>query len=638
MATLQESKFRRVWLAGMVLTGLLAWPFMGEAQQTVIGKVKKFSVSHDFHPPPHQSQMKSLLQGAEAVPTDGGRVVTIKDGKLQTFHEDGKQEMLVEAPHCVYDATKRSVTSDGSLRAQTADGRFSISGEGFAWHTTNSVLLISNRVRTYIHPDLLQSGGDAGSSTPSAAAPSEGIEILSDEFEFATEAGIGVYRRNVRVAGTNLAMSAGILTIRMPISGNAAGANSDATEIRMPAGQRQLETITAERSVVVDYLGAHATGERAIYSARTGIIDVTGQPTWQADQREGRADHITIDRTNRVFLAQGNSWLKLPGQTMGPASLLPAGKSSKLQPATTNSFVEIRSDSYELRTNWGVFRKAVRVVERRGSQASATMDCGLMTLAFTGTNQLDRLVAEDNVVISQEDKRLTGGKAVYTGKDGVLELTREPQWLYGPRQGRGRVLRVHSRQEEMVVQGNASMRLPAREFGQLTAVQDKSKLAAPTNSADFADVFAEEYSFTPLLARFRGGVYISHPSMNWACESLTIQLPPESGPIQSILAEQGVSFDLLDKNGEKVHGTGDRVVYTYNVSGNVTNELVELSGNPVLERTDVASGNPITMRNRVFVFDRIKNAVIVTGNYYGFSNLQVSNTNVFGSNPLLPPK
>src|SRR2546425_324078 len=89
----------------------------------------------------------------------------------------------------------------------------------------------------------------------------------------------------------------------------------------------------------------------------------------------------------------------------------------------TNPFVEIQSDNYELRTNSAVFRNHVRAEERADEQLRGRLDCGLMTVTFSGTNELQQLVAENDVVIEQGDLRFTGGKAVYSGDPGLLELT-----------------------------------------------------------------------------------------------------------------------------------------------------------------------------------------------------------------------
>jgi hypothetical protein len=118
------------------------------AQTNATTKVKDFRVP-EYYDPPHEGQMKSLLQGAEAEPASEGRIL-ITSVKLKRFSENGELQVLVEAPHCVFDSVRREVSSPGPLRVRSADGKMDLQGEGFLWQQTNSNLVISNRVRTVI--------------------------------------------------------------------------------------------------------------------------------------------------------------------------------------------------------------------------------------------------------------------------------------------------------------------------------------------------------------------------------------------------------------------------------------------------------------------------------------------------------
>jgi lipopolysaccharide export system protein LptA len=307
---------RKLWLsAALLLAALAAAPPAASGQQTVMGRVKNFSVSPDYYDPPHQAQAKSLLQGAEAVPMAGGQQVQITQARLRTFREDGAEEMLVVAPECLYESRSRSVRSAGPLEVQTADGKFSLQGEGFSWQQTNSTLVISNQVRTRVHPSLLQRGEPSEAAAATAEEPP--LEITSERFEYAREEGLGIYRGQVRVSGTNLAMSGGVLTIQMPVGG------------------RRVQSITAEQQIAVEYSGVQASGEHAVYAADTGMVRVWGRPAWKTGQREGRAEELVIDPTNRVFLASGNGWMRLPGESLAGSGLLASGrKAAKRQPTS----------------------------------------------------------------------------------------------------------------------------------------------------------------------------------------------------------------------------------------------------------------------------------------------------------------
>lgn len=592
---------------GLVLCAALVAGLV-RGQKVGSGKGIKFS---DYYDPPHETQMKWLLEGGSARPQGGERIVAVTQAKVQTWRESGEGEMVVEAPQCIYDADQRVVSSPGQLRLRTADGAFDLEGEGFSWQQTNFVLFVSNRVHTIVRPDLAGPQSASARTNPPARLAGR-IDIFSDQFDFSEKSGQGTYRGNVRVAGTNLALTAGILTVLVP------------------GTDRRLQSLTAETNVICNYETIHATAQRATYSVDTERVNLTGQPTWRDGSREGRGDELVMDRTNGVFRADGHAWLKMPGRAMGTLSFLPQGASPATKPpSATNEFAEVICDAYEFRTNSAVFRDQVRVTERRDDQVQGKMSCGKLSLAFAGTNELQRMVAENQVVVEQETNRLncglltltfagtnelermvaqqevvieqdtnrfTAGEAVYTASNGMLDLTENPAWRAGLREGKGDRILVDVQRQQMSVQTNAFMRVPAGEFGRSTAFGSGAspQTGASPGRRESAEVFAHDYTVGPEGALFRGKVRLEHPQMQWSCEQVAALAPHGAGRTNQVVAEQTVVFDMTDDRGQKVHGTGDKAVYTYGVSGVVTNEMIVLTGNPArLVATNFAGVNSI---------------------------------------------
>jgi len=120
----------------------------GLPQSNVVSHANDFS-SVEYYPAPHQQQMRSRLSGAEAQPLPGG-LLAIKQLKLETFGLNGKPEIVVSAPECVYDQLNGTASSPGQLQVQTGDGKIQVEGEGFLWRQNDSFLTISNRVSTVI--------------------------------------------------------------------------------------------------------------------------------------------------------------------------------------------------------------------------------------------------------------------------------------------------------------------------------------------------------------------------------------------------------------------------------------------------------------------------------------------------------
>lgn len=251
-----------------------------------------------------------------------------------------------------------------------------------------------------------------------------------------------------------------------------------------------------------------------------------------------------------------------------------------------------------------------------------------MTVSFAGTNELQQLVALTNVVIEQDTNRFTAGKAVYTGTNGLLELTENPTWHSGPRSGKGHLIQVRTEPDEMFVKGNASVRLPAAELGEpLTPGSGPPNKQRTKGATDqFADVFCEDYTLRQDSAIFRGGVYVSHTNMNWACESLTVQSIP-GGKV--LTAEQGVVFDLIDEHGQKIHGTGNKAIYTNSITGSVTNDLLTLFGTSAKPAV-LTSTNGTTFYNPVIILDRTSGNISGPGPEFRITGTNaVANTNLF---------
>jgi len=118
------------------------------AQSDLVGHTSNFT-SVEYYPAPNQQQIKSRLSGAEAQPLSGG-LLAIKQLKLETFGPDGKSEIVVSAPECLYDQLGGTASSAGRLQVQYRDGKIRIEGEGFLWRQSDSFLTISNRISTVL--------------------------------------------------------------------------------------------------------------------------------------------------------------------------------------------------------------------------------------------------------------------------------------------------------------------------------------------------------------------------------------------------------------------------------------------------------------------------------------------------------
>jgi lipopolysaccharide transport protein LptA len=124
------------------------------------------------------------------------------------------------------------------------------------------------------------------------------------------------------------------------------------------------------------------------------------------------------------------------------------------------------------------------------------------------------------------------------------------------------------------------------------------------------EIFSDRGEFNmktePFVAVYTGHVRVIDPQMKLTCEVLTATLPKSGGHVDRIVAEGKVVIDAIDTHGEPVHATCDRATYTFKVENSVTNELIELSGDPRVDmKQHSTTGDPL-------VWDRLSNKLYGT--------------------------
>ena len=82
---------------------------------------------------------------------------------------------------------------------------------------------------------------------------------------------------------------------------------------------------------------------------------------------------------------------------------------------------------------------------------------------------------------------------------------------------------------------------------------------------------------------YRDNVRVDSPSLKLRCEWLAANLSQTTGHPTNIVAETNVVIDAIDEQGHKMHATGDKAVYSYDLSNGSTNETVTLTGRAIAE-------------------------------------------------------
>lgn len=144
--------------------------------------------------------------------------------------------------------------------------------------------------------------------------------------------------------------------------------------------------VVAQTNVVI--VGAAdqtlATAATAEYLEHAGTLELSGDAYWQQGQRIVRGERLFYDRTNQIFLSEGNAYLQVPVNEFGR------------QGATnTAQFIQTHSDRFDYRNGYLNFHDNVR-----SSLVETSVVRGLLTAALVRlklSNQVESITARHNV-------------------------------------------------------------------------------------------------------------------------------------------------------------------------------------------------------------------------------------------------
>src|SRR5215469_2374212 len=92
---------------------------IASAQSAGNATIKKFKALEYFEAP-HELQVKSYLEGAEAESQSDG-LILLRDARLQTYKEDGSPEMTITTPQCFFNRNNQTVNSAGPFQMRRSD-------------------------------------------------------------------------------------------------------------------------------------------------------------------------------------------------------------------------------------------------------------------------------------------------------------------------------------------------------------------------------------------------------------------------------------------------------------------------------------------------------------------------------------
>jgi hypothetical protein len=133
------------------------------AQFTKYARTKNFIWTEHYDRPISPGNptnaLKVLIRGAEGqyLSNDQVRITT---ARIEHYPLGGKGTNLIAiTPICLFDPDAHTLTSTDRVDIVARDGAITVNGSaGFRFDTTNTILHVSNRVRTTIQGNLLKAG------------------------------------------------------------------------------------------------------------------------------------------------------------------------------------------------------------------------------------------------------------------------------------------------------------------------------------------------------------------------------------------------------------------------------------------------------------------------------------------------
>jgi lipopolysaccharide export system protein LptA len=172
--------------------------------------------------------------------------------------------------------------------------------------------------------------GVVAADSPTSGVPKSTLKITADTADFDSATRLIVFSGNVTVidppakAGEpETRLRCGVLTVKVP------------------EGGKNIESILAERNVVIVQGENRATGDRAIYHATNDVVELTGNPTLTTAHGElQRAAKVVFDRARGKLHAIGGAdqvQMEIKGEAIGSTNKtlfpLPGPSKKKDEPA-----------------------------------------------------------------------------------------------------------------------------------------------------------------------------------------------------------------------------------------------------------------------------------------------------------------
>lgn len=314
---------------------------------------------------------------------------------------------------------------------------------------TNTTLRAETKVRMTIPSSLLATNASAETTRTSTNK----LTISADSFDYAptnaiTHGAIAIFNGDVHAIDPQARLDCELLTIFF-----------DRTN--------HLTRAVADRNVVITRTDGSIRGLRAIFE--NNEITVPSNPTWRLKENCGTAELLAFNPRTREVRALNKVRMEIP--VAAATNVFLPGAATNRAPSLGTNILVITADYFTNKHNTATFAGAVRASEPRGQ-----IDANKLELHLNSSNRVQRVMADGDVIITENSAQAIGQNADYNVQTGIIRLT-----------GRPKVITEESETvaREFVVDLNKHQRQPLPPFKII--VRNVKKNKAADHSAARAD-------------------------------------------------------------------------------------------------------------------------------------------------------
>jgi lipopolysaccharide export system protein LptA len=492
---------RRFLFVLFVALAGLAQPVLAELQVPISARITKswvlpyYRSFEDGH-----RLLQSISEGTSATPLGKGEImVTDFETRILRAGSQNQVQITARTPECRFNVDTLIAYSSNRIQIFSPTTNVFMQGRGFFCSQTNSLIVISNEVETFVRRSVTNVT-ESASNTKTTTITEETYRILSDRLELQYESNLVVYSGRVRVLQDLVQLDCDRLITRFVT--NRFTTNQFTTN--------SVEQIIADGHVVViTPEHGRATGDHAVYTMVDGnaVIELTGHAAWTDGERESRAEKFTYNRVRHQMVADGNAVMRFPNNALSQTNLASATANRE-----TNRLTELCA--------------------RR------------ITLQLPLTNgPIEGLLAEDDVVITNryERSRATATRASYTKTNETFVLSGNPLCELEKGLLRGQIITYCRTNQTFKSRGDSFLKL------RLDGGMLNSQFVATTNTLEttnrFLQVTARDFDYSDKLATFTEKVHTEFLQSQTVLGTLdcdTLSLVGTSNRVSAVTAKGNV--------------------------------------------------------------------------------------------------